>query len=98
MEHALTHRGQEAATEALQQLGAGAEQHPAGQLASPGRRTGPQLSPLEQALAMFCRATLHLAAGEPAAASDVIGQVNTLLLPAAAGSVVLQKQASGRGG
>ncbi|PRW61370.1 MAU2 chromatid cohesion factor-like protein [Chlorella sorokiniana] len=95
VEHALTHRGQEAAAEALEQLGAGgdaAAQHPTGKPASPSHRTGPQLSALEQALALFCRATLHLAAGEPGAASDVIGQVNPLIPLASAGSDVLKKQ------
>ena len=97
MEHALTHHGQEAASEALQQLGAGtdgAAQHPAGQAASPSHSSGPHLSALEQALALFCRTTLHLAAGEPGAASDTIAQVNALINPAAAGSLVLKKQAS----
>lgn len=95
VEHALTHRGQEEASEALEQLGAGADgaaQHPAGQAASPSHSSGPQLSALEQALALFCRTTLHLAAGEPGAASDTIAQVNALINPAAAGSLVLKKQ------
>ncbi len=97
VEHALTHRGQEEAAEALQQLGAGTggtDQHPGGQAASPTHRSSAQLSALEQALVLFCRATLHLAAGEPTAASDVIGQVNPLIPPAAGSSDILQKQVS----
>lgn len=93
----MAHSGHEAAAEAHQQLGAGAGQHPPGQQASPGRAR-PQLDPLEQALALFCRATLHLCAGEAGAASDVIGQVNQLILPAAGGSAVLQKQVGAQPG